>query len=126
MIRDLDYHRNRAASYVEGLTLGEKLKVLYGTFEEKMEMGIPFIDFYGEAAHGVQARHDQDFDYGEPVCTTIFPNPIGMAASFDKKMMHRIGEVVGTEMRCLLNEFKHNGVVALAPTVDMERDPRWG
>ena len=56
MIRDLDYHRNRAASYVEGLTLGEKLKVLYGTFEEKMEMGIPFIDFYGEAAHGVQGR----------------------------------------------------------------------
>lgn len=126
MIRDIDYHRNRAASYVAGLTLDEKMKVLYGTFEEKMEMGIPFIDFYGEAAHGVQARHDQDFDYGEPVCTTIFPNPIGMAASFDKKMMHRIGEVVGTEMRCLLNEFKHNGVVALAPTVDMERDPRWG
>ena len=126
MIRDIDYHRNRAASFVAGLTLDEKLKVLYGTFEEKMEMGIPFIDFYGEAAHGVQARHDQTFDYGDPVFTTVFPNPIGMAASFDKEMMHRIGEVVGTEARCLLNEFKHNAVVALAPTVDMERDPRWG
>ena len=35
------------------------------------------------AAHGVQARHDQSFDLGEPIATTVFPNPIGMAASFD-------------------------------------------
>ena len=126
MKRDIEFHRQKAQEFVSGLSLDEKIKVLYGTFEEKMAMGLPFIDFAGEGAHGVQARHDQSFDFGEPVCTTVFPNPIGMAASFDKKLMHRIGDVVGTEMRSLLNEFKHNGLCALAPTVDMERDPRWG
>ncbi len=126
MKRDIEFHRQKAREFVSGLSLDEKIKVLYGTFEEKMAMGLPFIDFAGEGAHGVQARHDQSFDFGEPVCTTVFPNPIGMAASFDKKLMHRIGDVVGTEMRSLLNEFKHNGLCALAPTVDMERDPRWG
>ena len=124
--RDLAFHRNKARQYLAGLNLEDKIKILYGTFEEKLGLEVPFIDFFGEAAHGVQARHDQPFDFGPPVSTTVFPNPIGMAASFDKDMMHRIGEVVGTEMRSLANEFMHNGLCAFAPTVDMERDPRWG
>ena len=100
--------------------------MIYGNIEEKIALGVPYIDFSGEAAHGVQARHDQDFDLGNPEYTTIFPCPIGMAASFDSDMMHKVGDVVGTEMRSLVNEHRHNALVALAPTVDMERDPRWG
>ncbi|SNU06978.1 beta-glucosidase [Lachnospiraceae bacterium] len=126
MIRDISYHKKIAEEFVAHLSFEEKMIARYGSFEDKMKLGLPYIDFSGEAAHGVQARHDQDFDKGAPVYTTIFPNPIGMAATFDKKLMHDIGEVVGTESRSLVNEFLHNGICALAPTVDMERDPRWG
>ena len=126
MKRGLDYHIQRAKKLLEGMSLEDKLKVLYGTLEEKIALGVPYIDFCGEAAHGVQARHDQSFDLGQPEFTTVFPNPIGMAATFDSEMMLKVGDVVGTEMRSLVNEHRHNALVALAPTVDMERDPRWG
>ena len=126
MKRDLKFHRNRAEEFVKKLSLKEKLDIIYGSQEDKDRLGVPLIDYSAEAAHGVQARHDQTFDLGEPIATTVFPNPIGMAASFDKELMHRIGEVVGTESRCLANEGVHNGLCPFAPTVDMERDPRWG
>ena len=126
MKRDISFHRDRAEKFVAGLSFQDKMKILYGTFEDMVELGLFFIYFTGEAAHGVQARHDQSFDLGEPVCTTVFSNPIGMAASFDKELMHSVGNVVGTEMRSLANEFRHNGLLSFAPTVDMERDPRWG
>ena len=120
------FHRERATKLISKLTLSDKLALLYGTTEERASLGMRFYEFFGEAAHGVQARHDQSFDKGAPVCTTVFPNPIGMAASFDKDIMHRIGDTVGTEMRSLLNEGLHNCACAFAPTIDMERDPRWG
>ena len=126
MYRDIEFHKNRAEKFISELSFDDKIKIMYGSFIEKKELKVPFIDFLSEAAHGVQARHDQSFDLGLPAFTTVFPNPIGMAASFDKKLMHRIGNVVGTEMRSLLNEYRHNGLLGLAPTVDMERDPRWG
>lgn len=126
MKRDLTYHRKRAEEFVRGLSFEDKMTIFHGKSKKQAELGIYYLKFAGEAAHGVQARHDQDFDYGEPQFTTVFPCPIGMAASFDKEMMKNIGNVVGTEMRSLLNERLHNGLGGLAPTVDMERDPRWG
>ena len=126
MYKKYEFHKKRAEAFVNGLTLDQKLKIMYGSFMDKKELKVPFIDFMSEAAHGVQARHDQNFDLGIPANTTVFPNPIGMAASFDKKLIHRIGDIVGTEMRSLFNEYRHNGLLGLAPTVDMERDPRWG
>ena len=126
MKRDIEYHRNRAMAMIRTLTLEEKLKVLYGTDEDHSSLGLKYLNFFGEAAHGVQARHDQNFDLGEPVFTTVFPNPIGMSASFDTDLMYKIGEVTGIESRSLLNEGLHSGICVLAPTVDMERDPRWG
>ena len=126
MYKKIEFHKKRAEDFIKGLTFEQKIKIMYGSFFDKKELKVPFIDCLSEAAHGVQARHDQSFDLGLPANTTVFPNPIGMAASFDKKLMHRIGDVVGTEMRSLLNEYRHNGLLGLAPTVDMERDPRWG
>ena len=120
------FHEKRAEELISKLSLEQKMDLLYGSNEKKAALGMRFYDFCGEASHGVQARHDQSFDYGTPVCTTVFPNPIGMAASFDKEMMQRIGDTVGTEMRSLLNEGLHGCALAFAPTVDMERDPRWG
>ncbi len=108
------------------LTLDEKFACL-GTGNPAIErLGIPAFGVGGEGAHGVQARHDQGYDKGEPVATTIFPNPIGMSASWDRELIKEAGIVVGTEARALYEEGLHGSLSLWAPTVDMERDPRWG
>ena len=108
------------------LTLDEKFACL-GTGNPAIErLGIPAFGVGGEGAHGVQARHDQSYDKGEPVATTIFPNPIGMSASWDRELIKEAGTVVGTEARALYEERLHGSLSLWAPTVDMERDPRWG
>ncbi len=126
MIRDLRPHREAAKRKAESLSLEEKLTVLCGSSKEMESIGLPRFVVGGEAAHGVQARHDQSFDVGEPVYTTVFPNPIGMSATWDKELIRQAGEVTGTEARSLFNEDRHRSLVMWAPTVDMERDPRWG
>lgn len=108
------------------LTLDEKFACL-GTGNPAIErLGIPAFGVGGEGAHGVQARHDQSYDKGEPVATTIFPNPIGMSASWNRELIKEAGTVVGTEARALYEEGLHGSLSLWAPTVDMERDPRWG
>ena len=126
MKRDRAYHREKAAEFLAKLTREQKLLVINGTAEERVAAGLPRLEEYGEAAHGVQARHDQTFDLGEPVFTTVFQNPVGFAATFDKELMREIGDLTGVEARSLYKEKKHRALCMLAPTVDMERDPRWG
>ncbi len=126
MIRDKEYHRTIVREIVAGLSFEDKLTALTGASSELPSIGLPCFHVGGEAAHGVQARHDQNFDLGEPVCTTVFSNPIGMAASWDKELMYEIGEVTGIEARSLFNEGLNGSLCMWAPTVDMERDPRWG
>ena len=128
MKRDHEYHRKAATEFLEELTLEQKLLVISGHAKDRTAAGLPPLEALGEAAHGVQARHDQSFDsgLGDPVCTTIFQNPVGFAATWDKELMRRVGDLVGTEGRSLYNDGLHNALVMLAPTVDMERDPRWG
>ena len=111
---------------LQELTLDEKIACL-GTGNPAIErLGIPAFGVGGEGAHGVQARHDQSYDKGEQVATTIFPNPIGMSASWDRELIKEAGIVVGTEARALYEEGLHGSLSLWAPTVDMERDPRWG
>lgn len=121
------------------LSLDERLDYLIGelTLEEKIacmgtgnpdipRLGIREFHVGGEAAHGVQARHDQSFDKGEPDFTTVFPNPIGMSATWDDDLLRQAGEVVSTEARGLFSREGKGSLSMWAPTVDMERDPRWG
>ena len=61
-----------------------------------------------------------------PDCTTIFPNPIGMSRSWDRELIKESGKVVGIEARGLFESGKNRCLSIWAPTVDMERDPRWG
>lgn len=110
---------------LEELTLEEKLRCLTTGCPEIARLGIKATYMGGEAAHGIEARHDQAFNAGEPEPTTSFTQPIGMSSSFDKKLIKECGRVVGEEARAL---YKRNGggLCRWAPTIDMERDPRWG
>ena len=58
--------------------------------------------------------------------TTSFPQPIGMSASWDPELIKQAGEVTGTEARVIWHRHPDYGLSRWAPTVDLERDPRWG
>ncbi|MDD7402979.1 MAG: glycoside hydrolase family 3 C-terminal domain-containing protein [Butyribacter sp.] len=108
------------------LTLEEKFQCLGTGNIEIPRLGIPAFGVGGEGAHGIQARKDQSYDLGTPVPTTILPNPIGMSATWDEELIKKAGAMVGTEARGLYHTGKHGSLCLWAPTVDMERDPRWG
>lgn len=108
------------------LTLEEKLQCMGTGCPRISRLGIPAFGVGGEGAHGVQARHDQEWDRQETEYTTIFPNPIGMSASWDRNLVRKAGRITGTETRGLFASGRHGSLSLWAPTIDMERDPRWG
>ena len=86
-------------------------------------LGIPAYNWWNEALHGV-ARAG---------VATVFPQAIGLAATFDKELLQEIGDVVSTEGRAKFNEFSrkgdrgiYKGLTFWAPNVNIFRDPRWG
>ncbi|MDE7333925.1 MAG: beta-galactosidase [Lachnospiraceae bacterium] len=107
------------------MTLAEKFSFLSTRHPALERLGIPAFSFGGEAAHGVEARNDQGSG-GEAFGTTSFSQPIGMSASWDTELIRQAGEVTGTEARALFNRNGDGGLSRWAPTIDMERDPRWG
>ncbi|KAE8443991.1 hypothetical protein EG329_001120 [Mollisiaceae sp. DMI_Dod_QoI] len=75
---------------------------------EKARLDIPFMQF-GECLHGVGSFKQ-----------SMFPQSIGMAASFDTDLVHRVGSAIGGEARSI-------GVHAcLSPVLDLGLEPRWG
>ena len=110
---------------IANLTLEEKMKCMGSTVPSIPRLGIGMSYVGGEAAHGVEARNDQN-GRNIPEPTTSFPQPIGMSASWDTELIKKAGEVTGTEARVLWHRHPEGGLSRWAPTVDLERDPRWG
>lgn len=107
------------------MTIEEKLSCLASRVPDLERLGIPAMSVGGEAAHGVEARNDQN-ELGVPEKTTSFPQPIGMSATWDTELVQKAGAVTGTEARVLYHRHPDRGLSRWAPTVDLERDPRWG
>lgn len=110
---------------LEEMTIEEKLECLSSSAPDLERLGIPGMSVGGEAAHGVEARNDQN-DLGEAEPTTSFVQPIGISSTWDPELIRKAGEVVGTEARVLYHRHPDRGLSRWAPTVDIERDPRWG
>lgn len=110
---------------ISEMTMEEKLSCLGTGTPALPRFGIGEQFIGSEAAHGVEARHDQG-QKRAPEPTTSFPQPIGMSASWDPELLCEAGEVVGKEARVLYQRNPVGGLFRWAPTVDMERDPRWG
>lgn len=107
------------------MTLKEKLKCLATRVPDIESIGVKGFGVGGEAAHGVEARNDQN-ELGEAEPSTSFVQPIGMSATWDTELIRRAGEVVGKETRVIYHRHPDRGLSRWAPTVDLERDPRWG
>jgi len=81
-------------------------------------LGVEEFHVGGEAAHGLAARDG---------FATSFPQTIGLSCSWDPELLELIGSTVGDEARAYYRKrLGLHGLCLFAPTVDMERDPRWG
>ena len=114
----------RAEWLVSQMTLEEKF-ACFSLRIRNDRLGFAASTCGGEGAHGVQARSGQRELY-PPTPTTSFTQPIGMAATFDRDLIRRAGDVTGRESRAFGNAVSKGGHGRLCPTVDLCRDPRWG
>ncbi|MCR4728974.1 MAG: glycoside hydrolase family 3 C-terminal domain-containing protein [Lachnospiraceae bacterium] len=116
-------YRQKATEIVSKMTLEEKVSQMIHPAKEVARLGIKSYNWWNEALHGV-ARAG---------IATIFPQAIGLAASFDEELVEKVGDAVSTEGRAKYNmQVKRNdrdiykGLTFWAPNVNIFRDPRWG
>ena len=110
---------------MSAMTIDEKLSCFASKVFDIERLGIPALSVGGEAAHGVEARNDQN-ELGEPEVTTSFTQPIGMSATWNPELIKQAGAVTGKEARVIYHRHPDRGLSRWAPTIDLERDPRWG
>lgn len=115
--------RQKAKELVSKMTLEEAASQLRYDAPAIDRLGIPEYNWWNECLHGV-ARAGT---------ATMFPQAIGLGATFDKELMTEIGDVISTEARAKYNESSKNGdrdiykgLTFWTPNVNLFRDPRWG
>lgn len=107
----------RVNDLVSRFTLDEKIKLMCQYQTEIPRLGVNKYKHGTEGAHGVAWL-------GE---ATVFPQNIGLACTWSVELMQQIGSVIGDEARIFYQrDPATNSLTVWAPTVDMERDPRWG
>jgi beta-glucosidase len=122
--RDPDRPREERIEDLLGrLTLEEKIGLMIERAEPVERLGIPRFPWWSEALHGV-ARTGR---------ATVFPQAIGLAATWDTDLMRRVATAISDEARALNNGWvargKRNiyqGLVFWSPNINIFRDPRWG
>ena len=115
-------HR-KAAELIARMTLDEKIGMMMNSTPGVERLGIKPYDWWNEALHGV-ARNGR---------ATVFPEPIGLGATFDPELVRKIGDIVSDEGRAkfdkareMKNYSRFTGLTFWAPNVNIFRDPRWG
>ena len=105
------------------MTLEEKVLQMQNSAPAIARLNIPAYDWWNEALHGVARA-------GE---ATVFPQAIGLAATWDTDLMSRIADTISTEARAKYNEAIRNnnhgryyGLTFWSPNINIFRDPRWG
>jgi beta-glucosidase len=114
----------RAIDLISRLTLEEKAALMCDASDAIPRLGIKNFNWWSETLHGL-ANNDN---------VTVFPEPIGMAASFDDELVYRIFNATSDETRAKYHEAIRNGegnkrflsLSVWTPNVNIFRDPRWG
>ena len=113
----------RAESLLKELTLEEKVSLMMNASAPIERLGIKEYDWWNEALHGI-ARNGLG---------TVFPMPIGMAASFDPEALHDVFVTVSDEARAKNTKAiqegsskQYQGLTVWTPNINIFRDPRWG
>ena len=114
----------RAGALVAQMTLDEKIDQLLNVAPALPRLGIPAYNWWTESLHGALG----------PLPTTNFPEPIGLAATFDANLVKQVASAISTEVRALHTlgrETGHLGRIGTglntwSPNINIFRDPRWG
>ena len=113
----------RAELLLKELTLEEKVALMMDSSQPVERLGIKPYNWWNEALHGV-ARAG---------LATVFPQPIGMAASFSPEAVYEVFNAVSDEARAKNAHYasqgsyaRYQGLTMWTPTVNIYRDPRWG
>jgi beta-glucosidase len=122
--RDLNRtFEERAADLVSRMTLEEKIAQLGNNAPAIPRLDVPAYEWWNEALHGV-ARAGS---------ATVFPQAIGLAATFDPQLMHEVATVISDEARAKHHDFarrglrgRYQGLTFWSPNINIFRDPRWG
>ncbi len=122
----------RAADIVSRMTLEEKVLQMQSTAPAIARLGVPGYNWWNEALHGIaQGR------------ATVFPQAIGLAATWDTALMYRVADVISTEARAKYHHAltrpavpgpgagavlpgRTAGLTYWSPNINIFRDPRWG
>lgn len=114
---------NRTKNLISLLTLEEKISLLGYKSKSVERLGIPAYNWWNEGLHGVARA-------GE---ATVFPQAIGMAASFNKPLLKQVATIISTEARAKNNlaiakniRTQYLGLTYWSPNINIFRDPRWG
>ena len=112
----------RAADLVQRMTLEEKASQMVNQARAIPRLGVPAYDWWSEALHGVAVNG-----------TTEFPEPIGLAATFDTPAIHQMAIDISIEGRIKHAQDERaghsdifEGLDFWAPNINIFRDPRWG
>ena len=112
----------RAADLVHRMTLEEKASQLLNQARGIPRLNVPAYDWWSEALHGVAVNG-----------TTEFPEPVGLAATFDAPVIHQMAIAISTEARVKHMQDEKaghsnifEGLDFWAPNINIFRDPRWG
>ena len=115
--------RKRAKALVDQMTMEEAASQLSYQAPAIERLGVPAYNWWNEALHGV-ARAGM---------ATMFPQAVGMAATFDTGLVEELGDVASTEGRAKYNAASrhgdrdiYKGLTFWSPNINIFRDPRWG
>ena len=115
--------KERVDDLVSRLSLDEKILQMQHTSPAIPRLGIPQYNWWNECLHGV-ARNG---------IATVFPQAIGMAATFNPELIYTEADVISTEARAKYNEAIskgsheiYQGLTFWSPNINIFRDPRWG
>lgn len=113
----------RVNSLINAMTMTEKTSQLVNDNKAIERLGLPEYDFWNEALHGV-ARNGR---------ATVFPQAIGMAATFDDDLLLKVATAISDEARAKFNvssaignRSRYSGLTFWTPNINIFRDPRWG
>ncbi len=113
----------RARDLVGRMTLEEKVSQMKDIAPAIERLGVPAYNWWNEALHGV-ARSG---------LATVFPQAIGLAATWDNPLMFRAATVISDEARAKYHEYirhdshgRYQGLTFWSPNINLFRDPRWG
>jgi beta-glucosidase len=113
----------RVDDLISRMTLEEKVAQMQYGAPAIDRLGLPAYNWWNECLHGV----------GRAGIATVFPQAIGMAASWDVDLMQRVADAIGNEGRAKHHEFVRQGIRDIytgltfwTPNINIFRDPRWG